>query len=90
MHTPNIFEIDAVSLVRHPNTIHHYDRDTRLVRLQIPTQSSGSIIVSVPINSNIAPPGYIYIYIIYCISCGQEYTVCCNNIKDSALVQSHV
>jgi Domain of unknown function (DUF1929) len=64
MHTPNIFEIDAVSLVRHPNTIHHYDRDTRLVRLQIPTQSSGSIIVSVPINSNIAPPGYIYIYIL--------------------------
>ena len=59
MHTPNTFEIDAVSLVRHPNTIHHYDRDTRLVRLQIQTQSSGSITVSAPINSNIAPPGYI-------------------------------
>jgi galactose oxidase len=62
--TPDAPNIDSVSLVRLMNTTHHYDANQRLVWLQIINRGSGSITVSAPINSNIAPPGYYMVHVL--------------------------
>ena len=62
--TPDAPNIDSVSLLRLMNTTHHYDANQRLVWLQIINRGSGSITVSAPINSNIAPPGYYMVHVL--------------------------
>jgi hypothetical protein len=62
--TPNASSIALVSLLRMGNTTHHFDAEHRLVWLQIQSTSSSGMVVSAPINANIAPPGYYMIHIL--------------------------
>jgi hypothetical protein len=57
-------DIDAVSLVTVGTETHAYNSDQRLVWLQIQNKTATEVIVSAPINANIAPPGYYYIFIL--------------------------
>ncbi len=62
--TPDGLDIDAVSLVTVGTETHAYNSDQRLVWLQIQNKTATEVIVSAPINANIAPPGYYYIFIL--------------------------
>jgi chitodextrinase len=62
--TPDAANISRVSLVKTGCTTHHYDTDMRLVWLPITSRTSNSVIVSAPINANIAPPGHYMIHVL--------------------------
>ncbi len=62
--TPDAASITSVSLLRLGNTTHHFDFENRLIWLQIQSTTSSSVVVSAPINSNIAPPGYYLIHVL--------------------------
>ena len=62
--TPDASSITSVSLVKIPNTTHHFDFELRLVWLQIQSTTSSSVTVSSPINANLAPPGYYLIHVL--------------------------
>lgn len=62
--TPNASSITRASLVRLPNTTHHYDANMRCVMLNVQSRTSNSVTVEAPINANLAPPGYYYIHIL--------------------------
>ena len=54
----------SVSLLRLANVTHHFDAEHRFVWLQVQNNSGSNVVVSAPINFNIAPPGYYLIHII--------------------------
>jgi hypothetical protein len=56
--------ITKVSLLKLGTTTHHFDFQHRLIWLQIQSISSSGIVVSAPINANLAPPGYYMIHIL--------------------------
>lgn len=56
--------IDRATLVKCPDTTHHYDSNMRLLNLGVQSTSSSSISVDAPLNANLAPPGYYYIHIV--------------------------
>ena len=62
--TADASSISSVSLVKIPNTTHHYDFELRLVWLQIQSTTSSSVTVSSPVNANLAPPGYYLIHVL--------------------------
>jgi Domain of unknown function (DUF1929) len=62
--TPQAASIDSVSLVRLCSTTHHYDSEQRFIWLQITSRTSNSVIVSSPLNANLAPPGYYMIHVL--------------------------
>lgn len=62
--TPNAAAITKATLVRCPDTTHHYDSNMRLLNLQKVSNTSSSITVQAPLNANLAPPGYYYIHVI--------------------------
>ena len=70
--TPDASSITSVSLLKIPNTTHHQDWDHRLIWLQILTKNSSSVVVSAPINANLAPPGY---YLIHVLKSSPDYPV---------------
>jgi hypothetical protein len=62
--TPSPTTVTSVSMLRLMNTTHHYDANQRLIWLQIQSRGTNSVIVSAPISSNIAPPGYYLIHVL--------------------------
>ena len=70
--TPDASSITSVSLLKLPNTTHHQDWEHRLIWLQIQSITSSSVIVSAPINANLAPPGY---YLIHVLKSSPDYPV---------------
>lgn len=62
--TPNASVIARATLVRLPNTTHHYDPNMRCIMLDVQSRTSNSVTVEAPLNANLAPPGYYYIHIL--------------------------
>jgi hypothetical protein len=62
--TPNASSITRATLIRLPNTTHHYDANMRCVMLDVQSRTSNSVTVEAPLNANLAPPGYYYIHIL--------------------------
>ena len=61
--TPDAADISQVVLMRPGSDTHSFDMDQRSVGLSF-TAGSGSLTVTAPPNSNIAPPGYYMLFII--------------------------
>ena len=62
--TPEGLDVDSVSLVAMSTETHAYNCDQRLVWLQIQSKTASEVVVSAPINANIAPPGYYYLHVL--------------------------
>jgi Domain of unknown function (DUF1929)/Kelch motif len=56
--------ISRASLVKCPDTTHHYDSNMRLIWLGVTSRTSNSVTVQAPLSANLAPPGYYYIHVI--------------------------
>jgi Domain of unknown function (DUF1929)/IPT/TIG domain/Glyoxal oxidase N-terminus len=63
LQTPNASSISSVSLVRNGSVTHAFGMDQRLVGLSF-TAGSGSLTITAPPNSDIAPPGYYMLFIL--------------------------
>lgn len=61
--TPDAANISSVVVVRNGAVTHAFDMDQRLVGMSF-SQGSGSLTVTAPSNSNIAPPGYYMLFLI--------------------------
>ncbi len=62
--TPDAPDIDAASLVMLSTETHAGNMDQRLVWLQIQNKSATEVVVSAPINGNIAPPCYYFLHVL--------------------------
>ena len=62
--TPNASSITRATLVKLPDTTHHYDANMRHLTLQKQSHTSSSVRVNAPLNNRLAPPGYYYLHII--------------------------
>jgi hypothetical protein len=62
--TPDASGIVNATLVKCPDTTHHYDSNMRLLNLGVVSTTSNSVLVDAPLNANLAPPGYYYIHVI--------------------------
>ena len=62
--TPDGLNINAVSLVMLSSETHAGNSDQRLVWLQIQSKTADQVVVSAPINGNIAPPSYYYLHVL--------------------------
>jgi galactose oxidase-like protein/Kelch motif protein len=62
--TPDGSSITRASLVKLPDTTHHYDANMRCVMLDVESNTSSSVTMEAPLNANLAPPGYYYIHVI--------------------------
>ena len=62
--TPNAASIDRATLVKCPDTTHHYDSNMRLLNLAVVSNTSNSVTVDAPLSANLAPPGYYYIHVV--------------------------
>jgi len=60
----NTSSISRASLVKCPDTTHHYDSNMRLLWLGVTSRTSSNVTVQAPLNANLAPPGYYYIHAI--------------------------
>jgi hypothetical protein len=56
--------IKAVALMRPSVTTHCVDTEQRYVGLEFNNKNSNTLSVKVPLNKNIAPPGYYMLFII--------------------------
>jgi hypothetical protein len=56
--------IARATLVKCPDTTHHYDSNMRYIALSVKSSASSSVTVQAPLNANLAPPGYYYIHIV--------------------------
>ena len=61
--TPDAANISSVVLMRNGAVTHAFDMDQRMVGLSF-TPGSGSLTITAPPNSNIAPPGYYMLFLI--------------------------
>ena len=61
--TPDAANIGSVVLMKAGSVTHSFDMDQRYVGLSF-TSGSGSLTVSEPPNSNIAPPGYYMLFLV--------------------------
>jgi hypothetical protein len=61
--TPNAASIASVVLMRDGSVTHAFDMDQRMVGMSF-TVGSGSLTVTAPPNSNIAPPGYYMLFLL--------------------------
>lgn len=62
--TSNGSSITRASLVKMPDTTHHYDSNMRYLTLAKKSHTSSNVTVEAPLNSRLAPPGYYYLNII--------------------------
>ena len=63
--TPDASTISSVVLMKAGSVTHSFDMDQRYVGLSFTTgQTSGSLSVIAPSNSNIAPPGYYMLFLV--------------------------
>jgi hypothetical protein len=60
---PDASTISSVVLMKAGSVTHSFDMDQRYVGLSF-TQASGSLSVTAPSNSNIAPPGYYMLFLV--------------------------
>lgn len=56
--------VSKATLVKSPDTTHHYDTNMRHLTLAKKSYTSSNVIVDAPLNSKLAPPGYYYLHII--------------------------
>jgi hypothetical protein len=56
--------IARATLVKCPDTTHHYDSNMRYIALAVTSSTSSSVTVQAPLNANLAPPGYYYIHLV--------------------------
>ncbi|MDQ3903383.1 MAG: DUF1929 domain-containing protein, partial [Thermoproteota archaeon] len=56
--------ISMATLVKCPDTTHHYDSNMRCLMLSVNSSTSSSVTVGAALKANLAPPGYYYIHII--------------------------
>jgi hypothetical protein len=61
--TPDAANVASVVLVRPASVTHAFNMEQRLVGLAF-TASSGALTVSLPPNSNVAPPGYYMLFLV--------------------------
>ena len=61
--TPDAAQISSVVLVHNGSVTHAYDKDQRVVGLSF-TAGNGSLTVTSPPNTNIAPPGYYMLFLL--------------------------
>jgi galactose oxidase len=62
--TSNGSSITTATLVKLPDTTHHYDANMRMLTLPRRSYNSTSVTVQAPLNSRLAPPGYYYLHIL--------------------------
>ncbi len=62
--TSDASSITKATLVKCPDTTHHYDANMRHLTLAKKDSTSSSVTVEAPLNANLAPPGYYYIHVI--------------------------
>jgi hypothetical protein len=62
--TPEGLDVNSVSLVAMSTETHAHNCNQRLIWLQIQNKTTAQVVVSAPVNSNIAPPGYYYIHVL--------------------------
>lgn len=62
--TSSASTISRATLVKCPDTTHHYDSNMRYLALAVRTRTSSSVRVAAPLNANLAPPGYYYIHVV--------------------------
>jgi hypothetical protein len=62
--TPNASSITRATLVRLPDTTHHYDANMRCLFLNVQSRTSSSVTVEAPLNANLAPPGYYMVHVL--------------------------
>jgi hypothetical protein len=62
--TSDAQDIDAVSLLMLSTETHAGNMDQRLIWLQIQNKTASEVVVSAPVNSNIAPPAYYYLHVL--------------------------
>jgi hypothetical protein len=64
--TPDAANISSVVLMKAGSVTHSFDMDQRFVGLSFTgaTSGSGSLTVTAPTNSNIAPPGYYMLFLV--------------------------
>ncbi len=62
--TSSASSISRATLVKCPDTTHHYDSNMRHIALAVRSRTSSSVTVAAPLNANLAPPGYYYIHVI--------------------------
>ncbi len=62
--TPDASTIASAVLVKPGSPTHSFDFDQRVVGLQITASTSGSLTVTAPPNSSIAPPGWYMVFLV--------------------------
>jgi galactose oxidase-like protein/Kelch motif protein len=62
--TSNASSVTKATLVKCPDTTHHYDANMRHLTLGKVSSTSTTVTLEAPLNANLAPPGYYYIHII--------------------------
>jgi hypothetical protein len=56
-------DVTSVALVRLPATSHTTDADMRMIELSITGRTATGVDVTTPPNSNVAPPGFYYLFL---------------------------
>ena len=62
--TSSASTVSKATLVKCPDTTHHYDSNMRCLTFSVKSRTSSSVTVQAPLNANLAPPGYYYIHIV--------------------------
>ena len=62
--TSQASSIAKATLVKMPDTTHHYDANMRHLTLKVKSHTSTSVTVEAPLNNRLAPPGYYYLHIV--------------------------
>ena len=62
--TPVAEDIDEVALIRPSSTTHCLNTDQRYIGLEITARNPNQVIVQMPGNPNLAPPGYYMLFIL--------------------------
>jgi hypothetical protein len=62
--TSNASSITRATLLRLPDTTHHYDANMRCLFLNVQSRTSSSVTVEAPLNANLAPPGYYMVHVL--------------------------
>ncbi len=62
--TSDASTISSIVLMKAGSVTHSFDMDQRYVGLSFTTGASGSLSVTAPANSNIAPPGYYMLFLV--------------------------
>lgn len=62
--TPDASNISSIALIRAGAPTHAFDMDQRMVGLSFTDQGGGKLLVNVPANGNLAPPGYYMLFLV--------------------------